>query len=98
MARWINIPFGMEVGLSIGDFVTWGPTALPQKGSGAPNFWLLHCGWIKTALGTEVGIGPGHIVRDRDPAPLPKKWGGAPSPISGPFILWSNGWMHQDAT
>jgi len=25
-----------------------------------------------------VGRGPGHIVLDGDPAPLPKKWGGAP--------------------
>jgi len=30
-------------------------------------------GWIKTALGTEVGLGPGHIVLGEDPAPLPKK-------------------------
>ena len=33
-----------------------------------------------------------------DPALLPKKWGGAPSPIFGPFLLWPNSWMHQDAT
>jgi len=26
-------------------------------------------GWIKMPLGTEVGIGPGHIVLDGDPAP-----------------------------
>jgi len=25
------------------------------------------------ALGMEVGLGPGHIVLDGDPAPLPKK-------------------------
>jgi len=25
------------------------------------------------ALGTEVGLGPGNIVQDWDPAPLPKK-------------------------
>jgi len=28
----------------------------------------------------------------------PHKGGGAPSPIFGPFRLWPNGWMHQDAT
>ena len=28
----------------------------------------------------------------------PHKGGGAPSPIFGPFLLWPNGWMHQDAT
>jgi len=50
------------------------------------------------ALGIEVGLGPGYIVLDWDPAPLPKNMGGAPSPIFGPFLLWPNGWMHQDAT
>jgi len=30
-------------------------------------------GWIKMALGMEVGLGPGHIVLDGDPATLPKK-------------------------
>jgi len=40
-------------------------------------------GWIKMALGTEVGLGSGHIVLDRDTAPLPKKGGTAPSPIFG---------------
>jgi len=46
-------------------------------------------------LGIEMGVGPGHIVLDGDPAPLPQK--GHP-PIFGPFLLWPNGWMHQDAT
>ena len=27
-----------------------------------------------------------------------QKGGRAPSPIFGPFLLWPNGWMHQDAT
>ena len=32
-------------------------------------------------LGTEVGLGPGHIVLDGDPAlPLPPKWGGSKDP------------------
>jgi len=26
-------------------------------------------GWIKMPLGIEVGLGPGHIVLDGDPAP-----------------------------
>ena len=46
-------------------------------------------GWIKMALSVEVGLGPGHIVLDGEPAPLL---------IFGPFLLWPNGWMHQDAT
>jgi len=38
---------------------------------------LLYCGqivgWIKMKLGTQVGLSPGHIVLDGDPAPLPQK-------------------------
>ena len=31
-------------------------------------------GWIKMPLGiVEIGLGPGHIVLDRDPAPLPQE-------------------------
>ena len=41
------------------------------------------------ALGMEVGLSPGDFVLDGDPAP---------SPIFGPFLLWPNGWMHEDAT
>jgi len=44
-------------------------------------------------LGTEVGLGLGHIVLDGDPAPLPK---GAHS-IFGSYLLWPNGWLDQDA-
>jgi len=29
--------------------------------------------------------------------PAPKR-ARSPSPIFGPFLLWPNGWMHQDAT
>jgi len=38
---------------------------------------LVYCGqtagWIKMKLGTEAGLGPGDIVLDGDPAPLPKR-------------------------
>jgi len=37
-------------------------------------------------LGVPVGLGPGHIVLDGDPAPLPKR-GTAPTLISGPHLL-----------
>ena len=50
------------------------------------------------ALGMEVGLGPGHIVLDGDPAPLPKKGTQPPPAIFGLFLLWPNGWMHQGAT
>ena len=60
---------------------------------------LVYCdqtvGWIKMKLSVEVGLGPGHTVLDGDPSPLPK---GAQPTIFGPCLLWSNGWMDQDAT
>ena len=52
-------------------------------------------GWIKMPLDTEVGLGPGDIVLDGDPASLKKE---AQPPIFGPCLLWPNGWMHQDTT
>ena len=48
------------------------------------------------ALGMEVGLGQGDIMLDGDTSPLPKK-GSEPS-IFAQFLLWPNGWMHQDAT
>ena len=42
-------------------------------------------GWIKMPLGMEVGLSPGDIVLDGDPACLPKK--GAEPPIFGPCLL-----------
>jgi len=50
------------------------------------------------ALGVEVGLSPGDFVLDGDPAPLAQNGGQAHSPIFGPFLLWRNGYMHQDAT
>jgi len=45
---------------------------------------LVYCGqtvrWIKMPLGMEVGLGPGHIVLDGDPAPPPRKGHGSPPP------------------
>jgi len=77
-----------------------GDPALPsQKGGGAwgrsPKFSAhVYCGqtagWIKMALGMEVGLGPVHIVLDGDTAAFPKK-GAEPPPIFGPSLLWPNG-------
>jgi len=55
----------------------------PQKGEPPPQFSAyVYCGqtagWIKMALGMEVGLGQGHIVLDGEPAPLPQKGGRAP--------------------
>jgi len=46
-------------------------------------------------LGVEVGLGPGHIALDGNPAP-PKK--GYSPQFTGQCLLWPNGWMDQDAT
>ena len=46
-------------------------------------------------LGVQVGLGPGHIVLDGDPAPPPK---GAHPPIFGPYPLRPNGCIDQDST
>ena len=75
-------------------------TQLPSTKGDSPQFWAnVGCGqtagWIEMALGMEVGLSPGDFVLDGDPAPLAKKGG---CQIFGPFLLWPNGWMHQDAT
>ena len=95
---------GTEVGLGPDDIVLDGDVAPPPQIGGAepPSQFSAHvycsqtAGWMKVALGMEVGLRPGHIVLDGDPAPLPKK--GADPPIFGPFLLWPNGWMDEDAT
>jgi len=53
-------------------------------------------GWIKMKLGVQVGLGPGHIVLDGDPARPPPK--GQSPPICGPYLLRPNGCRDQDAT
>jgi len=61
---------------------------------------LVYCGQtvgrIKTKLGLQVGLGPGHTVLDGDPPPPPLK--GHSPPIFGPYLLRPNGCMDQDAT
>ena len=50
-------------------------------------------GRIKTKLGMQVGLGPGHIVLDGDPAPLPQRGGEL-----GPYLLPPNGCIKQGVT
>ena len=61
---------------------------------------FVHCGQtvgrIEKKLGVQVGLGPGHIVLDGDPAPPPPK--GHSPPIFGPYLLQPNGCMDQDVT
>jgi len=50
-------------------------------------------------LGMEVGLGPGHIVLDGDPASPkrgPASTKGAQPQLFGPCLLWPNGWIDQD--
>jgi len=57
----------------------------PEKGHTTPTQFLVHvycgqmAGWMKTPLGTEVDLGPGHIVLDRVPA-LRERGTAAPPP------------------
>jgi len=100
MAGWIEMPLGMEVGLSPGDFVLDGdPASPPQKGGGAPSPIFGQClwwpnGWMdQGGIGMEVGLGPGHIVPDGDPAHLPKKGTELPN-FSAHFYYGQTAWCH----
>jgi len=81
--------------------LSWGlpPSNPSEKGAlqppifGAFLLWPT-AAWIKMPLGTEVGLGPGHIVLDEGPN-CPQR---AQPPISGPCLLSPNGCMDQDAT
>jgi len=43
---------------------------------------------MKTPLGTEVDLGPGHIMLDKDPAPPAKGAQQPPPNFFGPCLLW----------
>jgi len=76
-----------------------GTPLLPsQKGARPPQKILAHvycgqtAGWIKMALGIEVGLSPGDFVLDRDQTP-PKKGAEPPSQFQPIFIVakWLDG-------
>ena len=58
--------------------VRWDPPPPPQNGGRAPLQFSAHvycdqtAGWIKVALGTEMGLNPGHIVLVGSQLPLLK--------------------------
>jgi len=67
--------------------VKWRPSSpSPKRGWSPPPQFSAHvycdqtAGWIKMALGMEVGLGPGQIVLNGNPAPHPEKGGRAPPP------------------
>jgi len=51
-----------------------------------PSVTLVYCGqtvvWIKMKLGMKVGLDPGHIVLNGDPAPLQKRGAQLPPEFS----------------
>jgi len=96
------MPLRIEVGLSPGDSELDGDPTLPSsKRGGAPQVSAhVYCGqtaaFIKIPLGMEVGLSPDDFVLHREPAPLRQK--GVEPQIFGPYLLWPNGCMDQDAT
>jgi len=63
---------------------------------------LVYCGntvgWIKLPLGTEVGLGPGHIALDGDPAaPSQKRSRQPPSSLFRLCLSWPNGRPSQSS-
>jgi len=81
------------------------PAPPPQRDTAPTQFSAHICcdqmaAWIKMPLGMELCLSPGDLVLDGDPLYPPQKRGQSPPPfpISGPFLLWPNGCMHQDAT
>ena len=92
----------MKLGVQVGLVFDGDPASPPPNGH-SPQFSAHVCcgqtaGWMKLVLGMEVGLSPGDFVLDGDPAFLSQKGAEPPSPIFGLFLLWPNGWMHQDAT
>jgi len=71
--------------------VRCGPSYPQKKGHTHPTQFFAHvycgqmAGWMKTALGTEVDLGPGHIVLDGVSGPAK---GAQQPPIFGPCLLW----------
>jgi len=71
------------------------PFRVPQNTPSHLSEMLVYCGqtarWIKIPLGTEVSLGPGHIVLDGDAALVPK---GAQSQFSAHACCGqAAGWM-----
>jgi len=82
------MPLGMEVGLGPGY-----SCPLPKKGHNYPHPILAHvycgqtAGWMKTPLGTEVDLGPGHILLDGDPCSSPRERDTAAPPLFSAHVF-----------
>ena len=92
---------GTQIGLGPGDIVLDGDPSAPHgKGDSSPTTFAVYrrsrgpcllwpSGWMDqdtTLHGTEVGLVPGDIVIDGDPAPPPRK-GALQNPLFGPCLL-----------
>ena len=71
--------------------IRWGSSPPPKKGH-SPQFLAHVCcgqtaGWVKIPLSAEVGLGPGDIVLDGDPAPPRKRGHSSPPPLLGLCIV-----------
>jgi len=76
----------------------WGLSFPFPKGDTAPQFSAhVYCGqtagWIKMSRGMEVGLGPGHIVLDGDPAPPPEKGAEPPQFSAHVYCGQTAGWI-----
>jgi len=62
----------------------------PKRGTALPLSAHVYCGQTAGCipLATDIGLGPGDIVLDGDPAPPPRK-GRSSAPLFGPSLLWS---------
>jgi len=81
--------YGSSPGLR--DIVLDGDPASPLLKGHSPQFSAnVRCGqtagWMKTPLGTEVDLGPGHIVLDGVSAL--RQRGHSSPPLFGPCLLW----------
>jgi len=70
----------------------------PLKGAQPPQFLAhVYCGqiagWMKTPLGMEVDLGPGHIVLDWDPAPARER--GTAVPLFSANVCFGHGCPSQ---
>ena len=73
-------------------------TQLPKKeGTGSQFSAHVRCGqtagWINMPLGMEVGLRPGDIVLDGDPAPPPQKGSTAAPQFQPMYCGQTAGWM-----
>jgi len=60
----------------------WGRSSAQNTGTAPSNVYCGQmAGWIKTPLGTEIGLGPGHIVLDGDPLTRSERGTTVPHPL-----------------